>query len=277
MKPGLLFKARGTAMKRLLSLLLLAAPLFSGCTTVEGTGRRQLMLVTEDQEQALGLDAYRQILADEKISNDSYMTGILRRVGERIAVVADRPDFEWEFNLIESEQVNAFCLPGGKIAVYTGILPIMKNEAGMAAVIGHEVAHAIARHSGERMSQHMSATVVGELLAIGMQDASPGVRETTLQAFGVGTQVGVLLPFSREHESEADVMGLMYTAKAGYDPRESVRLWQRMKEASGKKPPEFLSTHPSEDRRINELQDLMPKALKAYEAVPEQYGLGQQW
>ncbi len=264
-------------MKRLLSLFLLAAPLCPGCTTVEGTGRRQLMLVTPEQEQALGLDAYRQILADEKISNDPYMTGILRRVGERIAVVADRPDFEWEFNLIESEQVNAFCLPGGKIAVYTGILPIMKNEAGMAAVIGHEVAHAVARHSGERMSQHLSAAVIGELLAIGMQDASPGVRETALQAFGVGTQVGVLLPFSREHESEADVMGLMYSAKAGYDPHEAVRLWERMKEAAGKKPPEFLSTHPSEDRRIGELQDLMPKALKAYEAAPEQYALGEQW
>ena len=235
------------------------------------------MLVTEDQEQSLGIQAYRQILADEKVSTDPRMTAVLRRVGQRIAAVANRPDFEWEFNLIESKQVNAFCLPGGKIAVYTGILPILKNEAGMAAVMGHEVAHAIARHSGERMSQRLSVALIGELLEFGVQDASPGAQKAALQAFGLGSQVGVLLPFSREHEREADSIGLMYAAKAGYDPREAVRLWQRMKAASGGKGPKFLSTHPGEDRRISELEELMPTALEAYHTAPRQYGLGEHW
>ena len=189
--------------------------------------------------------------------------------------MADQPDFQWEFKLIESEQVNAFCLPGGKIAVYTGILPIMKNEAGMAMVMGHEVAHATSRHGGERMSQHMTAAVLQEALAYGLRDASPLTQKAALEAFGIGSKVGVLLPYSRTHELEADQIGLIFAAEAGYDPREAVRLWTRMKEAKKKRPPEFLSTHPHEENRIEELQEDMAKALEVYEKTPQKFGLGE--
>ncbi len=248
-----------------------------GCSTVQETGRQRIMLVTEGQEQSLGLDAYKDVLAQEKRSSDARMTAIVERVGRRIAEAANRPDFKWEFALLESPKVNAFCLPGGKIAVYTGLLPVAKNEAGLAAIVGHEVAHAVARHGGERMSQQMSVKAIEELLSIGMQRAAPGLRNGALQAFGIGTQVGVLLPYSRTHETEADQMGLMYAAQAGYDPREAVPLWERMAAASQGKTPEFLSTHPKEANRIQRLQADMPAALQAYEASPHRYGLGEEW
>lgn len=265
-----------TLSRLLLGSFCLVLPAL-GCSTVKETGRRQLMLVTSGQEQALGVQAYREILSKAKRSTDVRMTAIVERVGRRISEVADRPDFQWEFALIESPQVNAFCLPGGKIAVYTGILPIMKNEAGMAVVIGHEVAHAVARHGGERMSQQMSVEIIQELLAKGLAKASPTVQSAALQAFGVGAQVGALLPYSRAHESEADQIGLIYAAKAGYDPREAVGLWQRMAEVQKSKPPEFLSTHPREKRRIGQFEKEMPAALEAYRAASQQHGLGESW
>jgi predicted Zn-dependent protease len=258
-----------------LCLPIIAGCFVAGCTTVEGTGRRQLMLIPESQDGKLGAEAYQQVLAEERESTDAEMTAVLRRVGERIAAVANRPDFEWEFRLIESEQVNAFCLPGGKIAVYTGILPIMKNEAGMAVVIGHEVAHAVARHGPERMSQQMSVGVIQEILKYGLKDQSPTVQSGALQAFGVGATVGAILPFSREHELEADHLGLMYAARAGYDPNEAVPLWERMGSASQGRPPEFLSTHPHVENRITQLRDLMPKAMEEYKAAPQQHGAGE--
>jgi predicted Zn-dependent protease len=264
---------RGTGFVLAAALVCTAA----GCSEVEGTGRKRIMLVSESEESSLGVQAYQEILAAEKISTDQKMTAIVRRVGQRIAAVADRPDFEWEFNLIESDQVNAFCLPGGKIAVYTGILPIMQNEAGMAAVMGHEVAHATARHGAERMSQHLAVGVVQEAASRGLGDAAPGTREGVLGALGVGTQVGVLLPFSRTHELEADQLGLELMAKAGYDPQEAVRLWERMRDASAGKPPEFLSTHPGEDRRIAQLEEFMDDALETYEDAKPQHGLGESW
>jgi len=257
-----------------LSVLSLAAP---GCATVEGTGRTQLMLISAPQEQALGAEAYEEILSKERISDDERMTRIVRRVGERIAAVADQPDFDWEFNVIDSEQINAFCLPGGKIAVYTGILPIMKNEAGLAAVMGHEVAHAVARHGGERISQQLGAQLALELASAGLGEMSPKNKELALGALGAGVNVGVMLPFSRSHELEADELGLDLAAEAGYDPREAVRLWERMEAAGKGKPPEFLSTHPHEQRRISELQAQMPDALRHYEAAPHQHGLGETW
>lgn len=262
----------------LLFIGVVSAGLWSvGCSTVAETGRTQIMLVSAEQEQRLGLDAYQEVLAKEKRSSDQRMTAIVERVGRRIAAVANRPDFQWEFALLESDQVNAFCLPGGKIAVYTGLLPVAKNEAGLAAVVGHEVAHAVARHGGERLSQRMSAEIIQELLATGLTKASPTVRTGALQAFGIGTNVGVLLPYSRTHETEADQIGLMYAAKAGYDPREAVAMWQRMEAVGKNRPPEFLSTHPREGRRIERLGELMPEAMKAYEACPHRYGLGETW
>lgn len=248
-----------------------------GCSTVPETGRKRIMLVSAEQEQRLGLDAYREVLAKEKRSQDKRMTAVVERVGRRIAAVANRPDFQWEFVLLESEEVNAFCLPGGKIAVYTGLLPVVKNEAALAIVVGHEVAHAVARHGGERISQHLSLEIIEELLSTGLGKASPAVRQGALQAFGIGSQVGVLLPYSRTHENEADRIGLMYAARAGYDPREAIPLWQRMEAVGRTRPPEFLSTHPREARRIERLQELMPEALAAYNANPQRHGLGERW
>lgn len=261
----------------LLSLPIIAAGLTAGCTTVEGTGRRQLMLIPESQDAKLGADAYAEVLAKEHESSDKAMAEVVRRVGERIAAVVNKPDFQWEFRLIESKQVNAFCLPGGKIAVYTGILPIMQNEAGMAVVLGHEVAHAVARHGPERMSQQMSVSVIQEVLKYGLRNQSPTVQSGALQAFGVGATVGAILPFSREHELEADHLGLLYAARAGYDPSEAIPLWERMGAASQGAPPEFLSTHPHVESRITQLKELMPEAMKDYEAAPHQYSKGKSW
>jgi predicted Zn-dependent protease len=249
-------------------------PVF-GCLTVPGTGRKQLILIPIQQETSLGVQAYREILAKERISDDERMTAILRRVGLRIADVAQRPDFEWEFTLIESDQLNAFCLPGGKIAVYTGILPMMRNEAGMAIVLGHEVAHAIARHGGERLTQRLGVSVAEQIVAKGLKNTSPEVQRRTLGAFGLGANLGVLLPYSRLHELEADELGLAYAARAGYDPREAVDFWKRMQAASERKMPEFLSTHPHPDRRIEDLATQMPAVLKEYEAAAEQFGAGE--
>ncbi len=248
-----------------------------GCSRVPETGRQRIMLVSSGQEQQLGLDAYREVLSKSKRSTDAKMTAVVERVGRRIAAVANRPDFKWEFALLESKEVNAFCLPGGKIAVYTGILPVAKNEAALAVIVGHEVAHAIARHGGERMSQQMSVEMIQELLSVGLGRASPAMREGTLKAFGLGTELGVLLPYSRAHESEADQIGLTYTAKAGYDPREAIGLWQRMEQVSKSRPLEFLSTHPREENRIQRLQQLMPAAMQEYQASPHHYSLGEQW
>ncbi len=235
------------------------------------------MIISEGQEMQLGAEAYREVLSKEKLAKDVRMTAVVRRVGERIAAVANRPNFQWEFNLIESKQINAFCLPGGKIAVYTGILSVMANEAGMAAVMGHEVAHAIARHGGERISQKLGVAIALEIAARGMSDSSPERKKITMGALGAGASVGVLLPFSREHELEADHLGLMLAAKAGYDPREAVHLWERMEAAGKKKPPEFLSTHPREKHRIEDLQALMPEAMKHYDAAKTKRGLGEDW
>lgn len=257
--------------------LMAGTAILHGCATVEGTGRKQLMIISEGQELQLGAEAYKEVLSKEKIAKDARMTAVVRRVGKRIAAVSNRPHFEWEFNLIESDQINAFCLPGGKIAVYTGILPIMDNEAGMAAVMGHEVAHAVARHGGERVSQKLGVAIAMEVAAHGMGGASPETQKITMSALGAGVNVGLLLPFSREHELEADELGLLFAAKAGYDPREAVRLWERMEAAGKKKPPEFLSTHPSEAHRIDDLEMLMPRAMQYYNAAPRKYGLGEDW
>lgn len=255
-------------------IALCAVWMATGCSTAPG-GRPQLMLINENEEMQLGAEAYAEILSGESISVDADMAAVVQRVGLRIAEQADRPDFEWEFKLIESPQINAFCLPGGKIAVYTGILPIMKNEAGMAAVIGHEVAHAVARHGGERMSQHMTVVAVQEFVDNNLGGVSETTHDAAMAAIGLGAQFGVLLPYSRTHELESDELGLFYAARAGYDPREAVKVWERMSALNQNKPFEFFSTHPAEERRIDELNDLMEDALEEYEDAQTKYGLGQ--
>ncbi len=234
------------------------------CQTAPITGRQQFILVSEAEEARMGLTAYQQILKEEKLSQDPQINAMVRRVGERIAKVANRPDFDWEFRVVEKDVANAFALPGGKVAVYTGILKYTQTEAGLAVVMGHEVAHALARHGGERVSQSMIAQLGMTAVQAGLQTNNPVILQGIAAAYGVGVQ----LPFGRKQESEADQIGLTLMAKAGYDPREAVPFWQRMSDAKkGQGPPEFLSTHPSGTTRIRQLREWMPEALTHYYAT----------
>jgi predicted Zn-dependent protease len=248
----------------LLFIFLLAA-----CRTAPITGRKQLSLIPESQEVAMGLTAYQDVLSKSKLSNDPEVNAQVRRVGERIARAADRTDYQWEFKVINDDKtVNAFCLPGGKVAVYTGILPIARNDAGLATVLSHEVAHALARHGGERISTGLLAQIglLGLDAVLTTRGSSPQAIETINAAYGLGAQVGVILPFSRTQESEADHIGLILMAKAGYDPSAAIGFWERMNasEKGSGRPPEFLSTHPGTDRRIEQIKAWLPEAERYY-------------
>ncbi|MBI2316730.1 MAG: M48 family metallopeptidase [Betaproteobacteria bacterium] len=245
----------------------LAALLVAACGTVPITGRTQLQLIGERQELQLGLTAYRDTLKKEKLSGDPKLNEMIQRVGRRIAEATGKTDYQWEFRVIDSDKmVNAFALPGGKVAVYTGILPVTRDDAGLAAVIGHKVAHAIARHGGERMSQQLAVEGVVAATAIAVAERDPNKANLYAGLLGAGATVGVLLPYSRLQESEADRLGLIFMAKAGYDPRTAVEFWRRMAQAAkGKsKPPEFLSTHPADETRIRGIEKWMPEALTYY-------------
>ena len=234
---------------------------FVACATTD-TGRKQLNFVPEGQMNAMGEDAYQEMLATTKISTNKNLTDAIVSIGKNIAKASGK-NYDWEFTLFDSKDVNAFCLPGGKVGVYTGLVPVAKTNAAMAAVLGHEVAHAVAQHSAERVSQ--SLLVMGGLIAAdtAMKDAKN--RQTIMAALGLGAQVGILMPYGRTQESEADEIGLEYMARAGFDPREAVALWQRMGELGGS-PPEILSTHPDPTNRAKALEQLMPSALKIYNA-----------
>lgn len=245
-------------------LICIAGEMLS-CSSVPVFGRRQLVLLSESEEIQLGKDSYEQILAEEKLSKNQKNVKLLERIGQRIAKAANKPEYQWEFRLIDKDVANAFALPGGKVAFYTGILPITENEAGIAVVMGHEVSHAIARHGAERMSQDLILQYGIAGLTTALSSKNPDVSNAIQTAFGVGAQVGIMLPFSRKHESEADHLGLILMAKAGYDPHVAVDFWKRMKSASGGKSiPQFLSTHPSHDTRINQIEKWLPEALKYY-------------
>ena len=236
---------------------------FSNQQTVPETGRTQLVDISRDQEAALGLQSYREILKQERVVRTGEAAEAVKEIGRRIAAVTNSEGFEWEYNLIESPQVNAFCMPGGKVAVYTGIMPVAKNANGLAAIMGHEIAHAIARHGAERMA-HQKLVQIGTMAAgVAVSDMDPAQQRAVMGALGAGAQYGVLLPFSREHESEADYMGLLYVARACFDPTEAPKLWERMGQASGGRgPAEFASTHPSHETRIRQFEQWMPEALK---------------
>jgi Zn-dependent protease with chaperone function len=255
-------------MKRISGLIVLAVAAGAGCRASEYTGRRQLLLVDERTEAQLGQQAYQQALAEQGASTNVALVEPVRRVGRRLADVARKPDYAWEFNVIESDTVNAWCLPGGKIAFYTGIFPVLQDEAGMAFVMGHEIAHALLRHGAERMSQNLAAQLGGTLLGTFVGIKYPEQQKLVMAAYGMGVGVGVLLPYSRKHESEADAVGLELMAKAGYDPRSSVEVWKRMAQVNPRQPPEFLSTHPSHETRIRDLEERLPQALALYEAAP---------
>lgn len=249
---------------------VLIALVLAGCATVPITGRKSFNVIPESEEMALGADSYKKVLSSSKIEDTGPEVDMVRRVGQRIAAVAEKPEFKWEFNLIKNDStINAFCLPGGKVAVYSGILPVAKSDAGLAVVMGHEIGHAIARHGGERMTDQLAFQLGGAGLSQLLKEKSPATQSILLTAYGAGGTVGVLLPFSRNEESEADRIGLVLMARAGYDPHEAVQFWQRMERASnGQAPPEFLSTHPSHGRRVEDIQKWLPEAMKAYEASP---------
>lgn len=247
--------------------VVLALAAFAACRSVPYTGRKQMLLISPGQEQQMGLSAYQETLAKERLSTDAAKVAMVRRIGERLAKAADKPDFQWEFNLIEDDKtVNAWCLPGGKVAVYTGLLPITQDEKGLAVVMGHEIAHAIARHGAERMSEGLLANFGGVALSVLLADKPAAAQQMYGAAYGLGVNVGVLLPHSRGQESEADRIGLILMAKAGYDPGEAVGLWERMKAAKGGKGGSsleaFLSTHPTDDKRIEDIKGWLPEARK---------------
>ncbi len=251
---------------------------FANQKEVPFTGRNQLRTMTVDQELQLGLQSYQQILADNRqnLVTSGPVVDAVRQIGERIARAAapEDPGFEWAFNVIDSEQVNAFALPGGYTAVYTGLIPVAQNEDGLAVVMGHEVAHALAHHGAERMAQQNMQRIVGTGVAMGAGGMDYGAQRAVMGVFGGISQYGYALPFSRSHESEADYIGLILMSRACYDPREAPKLWERMGAAGGAAPPEFQSTHPSPQTRINDFNEWMPEAVAIYnQNCPKQISL----
>ncbi len=230
------------------------------------TGKTTLVAFSPEQEAALGLQTFRQVLSQERTIDSGPIVDLVEQVAERLVAVVDKESqkFQWAVSVVESPQRNAFCLPGGKIVVYTGILPLCKDEEGLATVMGHEIAHATMRHGGQRVFQSnmVQTAMMGVQGSIMTMD--PQQRAVLAGLLGAGAQFGVMLPFSREHELEADRIGLMYMARAGFDPRKSVAFWQRMAQAGGDKPPEFMSTHPADETRIRQLQQIMPAAVEEY-------------
>ncbi len=238
--------------------------LIVACQTVQQTGRSQFIIVSDSQELQLGQDAYKETLQKTHLSTRSDWQAQLRRVGQRIAAAAEKPEFKWEFNVIQGKDVNAFALPGGKVAFWEGIMPVAQDDNGIAVIMGHEVAHALARHGAERMSQSMGAEILGQIISLGIGQVSPGIHDEVLQAYGLGASVGVLLPWGRTQESEADRIGLTLMAKAGYDPANAIAFWERMAKIAGDKPPQFLSTHPSDETRISQIREWLPEARAFY-------------
>ena len=239
---------------------------FANQEQVPFTGRNQLRTMEPAQEMQLGLQSYQQILSDSVVLRDEPVVGVVRAIGARIARAAapEDPGFEWAFNVIDSDQVNAFALPGGYTAVYTGLIPVAQNEDGLAVIMGHEVGHALAHHGAERMAQQNMQRIVGAGVAMGAGGMDRTAQQAVMGVFGGISQYGYALPFSRAHESEADYIGLILMARACFDPREAPRLWARMGAAGGATPPEFQSTHPSPETRINDFQRWMPEAINVY-------------
>lgn len=253
--------------------------LLAACATVVGSGRSQFQLVPLETEMSLGAQAWDEALAEATQITSGPDYQMVQRIGRRIAEAAPRlpgenpaNQFDWEFVLLDDpEMVNAWALPGGKSAVYTGLLEITQDEDSLAVVIGHEVFHALGRHGAERMTQSLGVAMVLELASVGVADMPPEQADTIMQALGVAGTYGALMPFSRKHESEADEWGLYLAADAGYDPRAAIGLWKRMAEAnSGPRPPELLSTHPSANTRIERLQEAMPRALSIWREAQQQ-------
>ena len=250
--------------------------LFQTCSSVPLTGRSQLNMIPSSEMLTMSFQQYDQFLKESKVITNTAEVSMVKQTGAKIQNAVERymsenklsdrlEGYNWDFNLVEDEQVNAWCMPGGKVVVYTGILPVTQDETGLAVVMGHEIAHAIAEHGNERMSQQLLQQVGAVGLMVAMQDEPAETQALWLSVYGVGTTVGIMLPYSRTHESEADHLGLIFMAIAGYDPHAAPDFWERM--AAGKQggsPPEFLSTHPSDQTRIEDITSWIPEAMKYY-------------
>ncbi|MEN6308297.1 MAG: M48 family metallopeptidase [Anaerohalosphaeraceae bacterium] len=276
---------KGCPMKNLTySILFIAIALLTSlcvsCSDVAITGRKQFNIVPDSTLNSMAATEYGQFLSENKKSTNAEQTALVQKVGTRIASavetycnangMADRiKGYNWEFTLVESEEINAWCMPGGKVVVYTGILPVTQDETGLAVVVGHEIAHAIARHGGERMSQGLLIEMGGMALSEALASRPAATQELFMQSYGIGTNVGYLLPYSRLQENEADRLGLIFMAMAGYDPQVSVSFWERMANQgnAAQKPPELLSTHPADQTRINNLKTFMPEAMSYYKST----------
>lgn len=263
-------------MLRTICALLMFLVLLVGCSTVPITGRSQLNLIPGSSMLSMSAQEYGTFIKDHKISANAEQGALVKRVGQRIQNAVERyfassgltghlADYHWEFNLVEDNQVNAWCMPGGKVVVYTGILPVTKTEAGLAVVMGHEIAHAIAEHGNERMSQGLLTQMGGMALATALSTKPAATQQLWMTVFGVGAQYGAILPYGRMQESEADHLGLIFMTMAGYDPNEAVSFWERMAATKGgQAPPEFLSTHPSDTTRIANIKRLIPETIQKY-------------
>lgn len=260
---------------KFISLILISFFVLNSCSKVPISGRKQFRMLPSSTMLSMSATNYDAFLKDNPLSKDQKNTRLVKRTGNKISKAVTNflkeegqskriKGFDWEFNLVKSNVPNAWCMPGGKVVFYEGILPFTKNETGIAVVMGHEIAHAIAKHGNERMSQQLVLQLGGMALDVALKEKPEKTRQIFFQAYGIGSKVGVQLPYSRKHESEADKLGLVFMAKAGYDPREAIKFWERMAASGGNKPPEILSTHPSDDNRIKALKEFMPEAMKYY-------------
>ena len=260
---------------KLFTILFIAVILADSCSTVPLTGRRQLSLIPESEMISMSLTNYSDFMQENTLSTDGANTAMVHEVGKNIsdAVIKYFSDnnmssqingFQWEFNLVDDPTPNAWCMPGGKVVVYTGILPYTQNKDGLATVLSHEIAHAVAKHGNERMSQGLITQFGSIALGEAMKNKPEQTQVIFGAAFGLGAQYGVMLPYSRAHELEADKLGLIFMAMAGYDPQTAIAFWERMASMGGQSPPEFMSTHPSDATRIQKIQEALPEALSYY-------------
>ncbi len=270
-------------MKKTLRTMVLALLglvfVVSGCSQVGITGRSQLTLLPDSYINSMSLQQYSQFISASQVRTSTTNGEMVTRCGQRIVAAVDEfcrqhmernpfSGYQWEFNLVEDPNVNAFAMPGGKVVVYTGLLPVAQTEAGLAVVMGHEIAHVFAKHGNERMSQQLLVQMGGIALDQALKEKPEATRNLFSASYGIGAQVGLLLPYSRLHESEADRLGMIFMAMAGYDPHEALTFWQRMNaQAGGSRPPEILSTHPAPETRIQDIQNLLPEAMEYYQPI----------
>jgi len=264
-------------MKNRITLTFLVLLFMISCSVVPMTGRKQFVAIPASQMISLSAESYSQVLAEAKLSTNTNYQNMVRNVGQRLTAAVESymkmnkleaaiEGYDWQYNVLVSEDLNAWCMPGGQIAFYEGIMPVCQDETGVAVVMGHEIAHAVAQHGNERMSQQLAIQMGGIALSEALKTQKQQTIDLAMVAFGVGTQVGVVLPYSRTHETEADELGLYFMAMAGYNPQAAPDFWKRMEAKSSARPPEFLSTHPDPSNRIANLERIMPKAMEYYNA-----------